>query len=90
MMHDPPHPGQVLKDLYFEPLGLSVNSAAEALGISRRTLSSLLNCRSGISIEMAIRLARAFDTTPESWLNLQQQYPRTTGRRPGKESGCPS
>ena len=73
-MHNPPHPGEILRELCLEPLDLSVTDAAEALGISRKTLSSILNGRSGISPEMAIRLSKAFDTTPESWLNQQQQY----------------
>ncbi|MEQ9209448.1 MAG: HigA family addiction module antitoxin [Pseudomonadales bacterium] len=73
-MHNPPHPGEVLRELCLEPLGLSVTEAAEALGISRKTLSSILNGRAGISPEMAIRLSKAFDTSPESWLNQQQQY----------------
>jgi antitoxin HigA-1 len=73
-MHNPPHPGEVLRELCLRPLGLSVTSAAEALGVSRKTLSSILNGRSGISAEMAIRLALAFGTSPESWLNQQVQY----------------
>lgn len=73
-MHNPPHPGEVLRELCLEPLGISVTDAAEALGVSRKTLSSILNGRSGISPEMAIRLAKAFDTSPESWLNQQVQY----------------
>ena len=73
-MHNPPHPGEVLRELCLDPLGLSVTEAAEALGISRKTLSSILNGRAGISPEMAIRLSKAFDTSPESWLNQQQQY----------------
>jgi addiction module HigA family antidote len=73
-MHDPPHPGQVVRELCLEPLGLSVTAAAEALGVSRKTLSQLLNGRAGISAEMAMRLAIAFGTTPESWLNQQMQY----------------
>lgn len=73
-MFNPPHPGEVLKELCLEPLGLSVTEAAEALGVSRKTLSSILNGRAGISPEMAIRLAKAFDTSPESWLNQQVQY----------------
>lgn len=73
-MHNPPHPGEVLRDLCLEPLKISVTDAAKALGISRKTLSSILNGRAGISPEMAIRLAMAFDTTPESWLNQQMQY----------------
>ncbi len=73
-MHNPPHPGEVIRELCLEPLQLSVTEAAEGLGISRKTLSAILNGRAGISPEMAIRLAKAFDTTPESWLNQQLQY----------------
>jgi addiction module HigA family antidote len=73
-MHNPPHPGEVLKVLCLEPLGLSVTRAAEALGVSRKTLSAILNGRAGISAEMALRLAKAFGTTPESWLNQQMHY----------------
>ncbi len=73
-MHNPPHPGEVLKGLCIEPLGLTVTDTAKSLGVSRKTLSAILNGRAGISPEMAIRLSRAFDTTPESWLNQQMQY----------------
>ena len=73
-MHNPPHPGKILKALCLDPLGLTVTQAAEALGVSRKTLSSILNGRSGISPEMAVRLSIAFDTTAESWLNQQTQF----------------
>ncbi|MFP4310339.1 MAG: HigA family addiction module antitoxin [Desulfococcaceae bacterium] len=73
-MHNPPHPGEIIRELCLEPLGLSVTQAAEALGVSRKTLSAILNGRSGISPEMAIRLSIAFDTTAESWLDQQTQY----------------
>ncbi|MBW1814748.1 MAG: HigA family addiction module antidote protein [Deltaproteobacteria bacterium] len=73
-MHNPPHPGEVLRELCLEPLGISVTDAAKALGVARKTLSSILNGHSGISPEMAIRLAKAFDTSAESWLNQQVQY----------------
>ena len=73
-MYDPPHPGEILRELCLEPLGLTVTRAAEALGVSRKTLSAILNGRAGISPEMAIRLSIAFGTTPESWLNQQAQY----------------
>lgn len=73
-MHNPPHPGEVLRALCLEPLGLTVTAAARALGVSRKTLSSILNGRAGISPEMAIRLSLAFDTSAESWLNQQLQY----------------
>jgi len=73
-MHNPPHPGEVLRDLCLEPLDLTITDAAAALGVSRKTLSAILNGRAGISPEMAIRLSIAFNTTPESWLNQQSQY----------------
>ena len=73
-MHNPPHPGELLRKLCLEPLDLSVTEAAKALGVSRKTLSSILNGRTGISPEMAVRLSIAFDTTAESWLNQQVQY----------------
>ena len=73
-MHNPPHPGEVLRELCLKPLGLTVTQAATALGVSRKTLSSILNGRAGISPEMAVRLSLAFGTTAESWLNQQVQY----------------
>ncbi len=73
-MHNPPHPGEVLRELCLKPLGLTVTEAAAALGVSRKTLSSILNGRAGISAEMAVRLSLAFGTTAESWLNQQLQY----------------
>ena len=73
-MHNPPHPGEILRELCIEPLGLSITDVAEALGISRKTLSAILNGRSGISPEMAVRLSLAFGTSSESWLNQQSQY----------------
>ncbi len=74
LMHNPPHPGEVIRELCLEPLDLSVTEAAKALGVSRKTLSAILNGRAGISPEMAVRLSIAFDTTSESWLNQQSQY----------------
>jgi len=73
-MHNPPHPGEILRELCLDPLGLTVTQAAGALGVSRKTLSSILNGHSGISAEMAIRLSMAFNTTAESWLLQQLQY----------------
>ena len=73
-MHNPPHPGEVLRELCLEPLGLSVTRVAQALGVSRKTLSSILNGRAGISAEMAVRLSIAFNTTAESWLRQQLEY----------------
>lgn len=73
-MHNPPHPGEVIKELCLEPLKLSVTAAADALGVSRKTLSSIINGKAGISPEMAVRLSIAFNTTSESWMNQQTQY----------------
>jgi len=73
-MHNPPHPGEVLRELCLKPLDLSVTDAARSLGVSRKTLSSILNGRAGIRPEMAVRLSLAFGTTAESWMNQQVQY----------------
>ena len=73
-MHNPPHPGEVLRELCLKPLALTVTQAATALGVSRKTLSSILNGRAGISPEMAVRLSLAFGTTAESWMNQQMQF----------------
>jgi len=73
-MHNPPHPGEVIRGLCLEPLGITVTDAAEALGVTRKTLSAILNGRAGISPEMALRLSIAFSTSPESWMNQQTQY----------------
>jgi antitoxin HigA-1 len=73
-MHNPPHPGDVIKELCLDPLGLTVTAAAEGLEVSRRALSALLNGHAGISADMAIRLSKAFGRSPESWLQLQLQY----------------
>ncbi len=74
LMHNPPHPGEVIKELCLEPLGITITAAAKALGVSRKTLSAIVNGNAGISPEMAIRLSIAFDTSAESWLNQQSQY----------------
>ncbi len=73
-MHNPPHPGEVLRHLCLEPMKVTVTDAARALGVSRKTLSRILSGRAGVSPEMAVRLSMAFDTTSESWLNQQLQY----------------
>lgn len=73
-MHNPPHPGEIIKEICIEPLGLTVTRAAEALGVTRKTFSMLINGKSGISPEMALRLSKVFGRTPEGWLRLQLQY----------------
>ena len=74
MMHDPPHPGGIVRRQCLEPLGLSVTKAAEALGVTRQALSELVNERAGVSVEMAIRLSKAFGSSPETWLGLQMAH----------------
>ena len=83
-MHNPPHPGEIIRELCIEPLELSVTATAEALGVSRKTLSSILNGHAGISPEMALRLSIAFNTSPESWLNQQVQYDLWVAKKGGK------
>ena len=73
-MYNPPHPGGIIREFCIEPLGLTVTEAAKAIGVTRKTLSSLLNGRSGISPEMALRLSKVFGRSPEGWLKLQLQY----------------
>lgn len=73
-MYNPPHPGEVIRELCLKPLGLTVTQAARGLDVSRKTLSGILNSRAGISPEMAVRLSLAFGTSAESWMNQQTQY----------------
>lgn len=73
-MFNPAHPGEVVRELCVEPLGLSVTEAAKGLGVTRKALSELLNGHSRISPEMAIRLSIAFNTSAESWINQQAKY----------------
>jgi addiction module HigA family antidote len=72
-MHNPAHPGEVIRELCLKPLGLSVTAAAEGLGVTRKTLSELLNGHSGVSPEMAIRLEKVGWSDAESWLRMQLQ-----------------
>ena len=73
-MHNPAHPGEILKELCLVPMNLTVPEVARTLGVARKAVSELVNGETGISPEMAIRLAKAFQTTPVFWLNLQLQY----------------
>ncbi len=70
----PTHPGQILKRMYLEPLDLSVAEVARRLGVSRKAISNIVNQRKSVTPEMALRLSRAFNTTPDLWLNLQKNY----------------
>ena len=73
-MHNPPHPGELVKHECLEPLGLSVDQAAQALGVPRQELADLIDKKSGISPEMAIRLSKSFGSSPETWLGMQMDY----------------
>lgn len=73
-MHEPAHPGEVLRELYLEPMRASITEAAGALGVSRKHLSMIVNGRAPVTPDMALRLAAVFATEPEIWVNLQAQY----------------
>lgn len=73
-MQNPPHPGGIVRRQCLDPLGLSVTEAAAGLGVTRQALSDLVNERAGISVEMAIRLSKAFGSSPETWLGMQMAY----------------
>lgn len=73
-MYNPPSVGEFIKDVYLEPLGLSARSVAVKLGVSASTFTRLLNQKISVSPEMAVRLSIVFNQSPESWLNMQNQY----------------
>ncbi|MGB8846932.1 MAG: HigA family addiction module antitoxin [Terracidiphilus sp.] len=73
-MKNPAHPGRSIRNACLEPLGLSVTEGAEILGVTRQALNNVVNGKSGISPEMAIRLSKAFGSTPETWLRMQLAY----------------
>ena len=73
-VHNPPHPGEIVRWDCLEPLGLTVTRAAQGLGVNRQALSSLINGKADLSVEMALRLSRAFGSTPETWLGMQTAY----------------
>ena len=82
---NPSHPGAIVRDLCLRSLGLTVTAAAAGLGVSRVTLSRLLNRRAGVSPEMAVRLSKAFGSTPEHWLRLQMQYDLRRAKRSARQ-----
>ena len=73
-MQNPPHPGEIVRWECLEPLGLTVTRAAEGLGVTRQALSGLVNRRAGVSVEMSLRLSKAFGSEPETWLGMQMAY----------------
>lgn len=74
MMHNPAHPGKLILQECIEPLELTITDAAKGLGVSRKALSELVNCRAGVSPEMAIRLEKAGWSTADTWLKMQMQH----------------
>lgn len=80
-MKNPPHPGGSIRRACLEPLGLSVTEGAKILGVTRQALNNVINGKSGISPEMAIRLSKAFGSTPETWLRMQLAYDLAVARR---------
>jgi addiction module HigA family antidote len=73
-MKNPPHPGRVVRQECIEPLHLTVTEAAKRLGVTRQALNNLVNEKAGVSPEMAIRLSKAFGSSPEVWLGMQMEY----------------
>jgi addiction module HigA family antidote len=73
-MHNPPHPGEFIRDIYLVPYGLSIRALAENLGVSASTVARIINGHSGVSPEMALRLSKAIGRSPESWLAMQHNY----------------
>src|SRR5580698_2905942 len=80
-MKNPVHPGRIVRSACLEPLGLSVTIGAKILGVTRQTLNNIINGKSGISPEMAIRLTKAFGSTEETWLRMQIAYDLALARK---------
>jgi len=73
-MHNPPHPGEFIRETYIEPFDISIRSLAESLGVAASTLARIVSERSAVSPEMALRLSKALGRSPESWLAMQDNY----------------
>jgi addiction module HigA family antidote len=84
-IHNPPHPGGIVRRQCLEPLGLTVTEAAKGLGVTRQALSDLVNEKAGISVEMSIRLSKAFGSSPETWLGLQMAHDLWKARNRAEE-----
>ena len=80
-MKTPPHPGRSIRKACLEPLGLSVTEGAKRLGVTRQALNNVINGKSGISPEMAIRLTKVFGSTPETWLHMQLAFDLAQARK---------
>ena len=73
-MYNPPHPGKTLKTLYLDELNMSIASLALRIGVSRKHLSNIVNCKVPVTVDVALKLAKVFNTTPEIWLREQLAY----------------
>jgi len=80
-MKTPAHPGRIVRSACLQPLGLSVTEGAKVLGVTRQTLTKIVNGKSGISAEMAIRLAKAFGSSAETWVRMQAAYDLAQARQ---------
>jgi len=80
-LKNPPHPGETVRYACLEALGLTVTEGAKVLGVTRQALNNLVNGKSGISPEMAIRLSKAFGSSPETWLKMQLDYDLAQARK---------
>ena len=80
-MHNPPHPGEFIKEVYLEPNNLSVRGLAESLGVSPSTVMRIINGTSSITPEMALRLEKSLGRSPESWLTMQHNYDLLQARK---------
>jgi addiction module HigA family antidote len=84
-MKEPAHPGRIVRSACLEPLGLSISEGAKILGVSRQALNNVVTGKSGISLEMAIRLTKAFGSTEETWLRMQLAYDLAAARKNGSK-----
>ena len=84
-MHNPPHPGEIVKYECLDPFGLTVTRVAKGLGVTRQALSDLDNLKSDVSVDMAFRLSQAFGSSPETWLRLQMAYDLWQARHRAKD-----
>ncbi len=85
MERKPTHPGRIVKEDYLKPLSITINELASTLNVSRKTLSKIINERGSVTPDMALRLSRAFETTPDLWLNLQKNYDLWQAENASKE-----
>jgi addiction module HigA family antidote len=89
-MKNPAHPGRIVRTACLEPLGLSVTAGAEVLGVTRQTVNNVIHGKSGISPQMAIRLSKAFGSTPETWLRMQLAYDLAQARKDESKNQGPA